>query len=122
VARGGVLGYNVTATNTTTTQQCFDYWENVTLPNSTTYPPTGALFGPINLCLNAGASQSAHLTHGVPMSAPVGAYIFNAFVGTNPTPVTSEAHFNFDVTAFAFGPLTNHPATSWRLIENGFRK
>ncbi len=120
IARGGTLGYNVTATNTTTTQQCFSYWENVTLPNGSTYPTTGALFGPVNLCLNANASKTAHLTHGVPMSAPVGAYAFNAFVGTYPTPVTSENHFNFDVTAL--GPLTNQPATSWRVIENGFRK
>jgi len=120
IARSSTLGYTVTATNTTATQQCFDYWENVTLPNGSTYPITGALFGPVNVCLNAGASKSAHLTHGIPMSAPVGAYIFNAYVGTNPTPVTSEAHFNFDVTAF--NPATQNPQTSWRLLENGFRK
>jgi len=120
LARGSILGYNVTATNTTAVQQCFSYWENVTLPNNTTYPPSGELFGPVNVCLASGASKTAHLTHGVPMSAPVGAYIFNAFVGTNPTPVTSEAHFNFDVTAF--NPATQNPQTSWRLLENGFRK
>jgi len=120
VAHGGVLGYTVTATNNMAIQQCFKYWENVTLPNSSPYPPTGTLFGPVNLCLNAGASKSAYLTHSVPMSAPVGIYIFNATVSTNTAPIASEAHFNFDVTAF--GPMTNHPATSWSLIKNGFRK
>ncbi len=119
-ARGSTLGYTVTATNTTATQQCFDYWENVTLPNGVTFPAKGALFGPVNLCLNAGASRTAHLTHGVPMAAPVGAYAFNAFVGTYPTPVIDSKSFNFDVTAL--GPVTNHPATSWSVIENGFSK
>jgi len=120
VARSGVLGYTVTATNTTATQQCVDYWETVTLPDGTVYPPTGALFGPFNVCLGAGASKTAHQSHGVPMSAPVGAYVFNAFVGTHPTPITDEAHFNFDVTVL--GQATQKPETSWRLIENGFRK
>jgi len=120
IALGSSLGYGVTITNTSATQQCFDYWENVTLPLGMIYPPSGDLFGWNNICLTAGATLSVHLTHGVPMTAPVGAYIFNAFVGTNPTPVTSEAHFNFDVTAF--NPATLHPETSWRLLENGFRK
>ncbi len=113
----------MTAINTTVTQQCFDYWEDVTLPGGSTFPTTGALLGPVHVCLNAGASRTAHLTHGVPISAPVGAYVFNSFVGTFPVPVRvviDSAHFNFDVTAF--GPLTNHPAISWSLIENGFRK
>jgi len=120
VARGSTLGYRVTATNSTATRQCFQYWENVTLPGGVTFPRTHALFGPVNLCLNAGASKSAHLTHGLPMIAPVGAYVFNTYAGTYPTPVTSEAHFNFDVTAF--NPATKSPQTSWRLLENGFRK
>jgi len=120
IARGSTLGYTVTVVNTTTANQCFQYWENVTLPNGSTYPTTGALFGPVNLCLNAGASKTAHLTHGVPMGAPVVAYIFNAFIGTNPAPVTSEAHFSFNITAV--NPATRNPQTSWRLIENGFRK
>jgi len=121
VPRGATLGYTVTATNTTATTQCFDYWEKVTLPNGSTYPATGALFGPVNTCLPAGASQNAHLTHGVPVSAPLGTYTLNAFTGSfHPTIVVSEAHANFNVTA-PVAPMVN-PHTSWRLIENGFRR
>ncbi len=120
VAQGTTLGYSVTATNTTASQQCFNYWEDTTLPDGSTFPPTGALFGPVRLCLNAGASQTAHLTHGVPIFAPLGSYIFNAFTGAFPIIVVAEAHFNFDVTPV--GPMTNQPATSWRLLENGVRK
>jgi len=125
VPRGGSLGYTVTATNTTATVQCFNYWENVTLPDLSTFPAVGSLLFPIPfLCLNAGGSKTVHLSHGVPTFAPVGAYVFNAFVGAFAFPIlpvpVDAAHFNFNVTAF--GPLTNHPATSWRLLENGFRK
>ncbi len=120
VARGSTLGYNVTATNTTATKQCFNYWENVTLPNSATYPAGGAIFGPVYLCLNAGASKSVHLTEAVPVSAPIGTYIYNAFTGIYPVIVVSEAHFNFNITAF--NPAAATPAASWHLIENGFAK
>jgi len=120
VARGSALGYVVTATNTTATRQCFNYWENVTLPNGSTHPSTGSLIGPLHLCLNPGESKTGHLTHGLPMSAPLGTYTFNAFTGAYPVIVVGAAHFTFDVTAF--GPMTKTPETSWRLIENGFRK
>jgi len=120
VARGSTLGYNVTAANTTASRQCFKYWETVTLPDGSTYPPSGTLFGPVHLCLNAGASVSVHLTHGVPMSTPVGAYVFNAFIGTYPAPVTAEARFNFNITAFS--PAAKNPKRSWKLLENGFKK
>jgi len=120
-ARGSTLGYDVTATNTTAVRQCFDYWETVTLPGGIVYPPVGALFGPINLCLNAGQQECAPDPRHTHVSArrwlrhqhhhrhkPHASY------------VTSESHFNFEVTAF--NPVTKNPQTSWRLIENGFRK
>jgi len=119
VTKGSTIGYNVTATNTTTTRQCFNYWENINLPGGAPYPATGELYGPIRLCLNAGASQTRHQTHGVPLSSPLGTYALNAFVGAYAFPVlpaiVDEAHFTFDVTAF--NPLTQTPQTSWSLIE-----
>jgi len=123
VTRGSTLGYNVTATNTTTTRQCFNYWENVNLPGGTPYPSTGELFGPVHLCLDAGVSQTTHLTHGVPMTAPLGTYALNTYVGAYAFPgshvVVSEAHFTFDVTTFS--PVTKNPRTSTRLLKNGFK-
>jgi len=123
VAKGSTLAYDVLATNTTATRQCFQYWENLNLPGGTPYPARGELFGPIRLCLNAGASQTVRLTHGVPLTAPVGSYALNAFIGAYAFPVlpvvVSEAHFTFDVTAF--NPATTTPQTSWLLIENGLK-
>jgi len=119
VARGGTLGYQINAVNTTTSTQCVDYWENVKLPNGSTYPSTGALFGPVHICLNGNAVKSVHMTQGVPMGAPVGSYLYNGYVGTYPA-VDNSSNFNFSVTAF--GPVTKTPARSWRLMENGFSK
>ncbi len=120
LAHGATLGYYVMAGNTTTTRQCFNYWETVTLPNGSTYPSAGALFGPVRLCLNPGASQNVYLSHVVPTSAPAGTYVFNAFIGAYPLAVVDEAHFSFDVTVL--GPLKTRPETTWRLIENGFAR
>jgi hypothetical protein len=59
-----------------------------------------------------------HQSHGVPMSAPAGGYVFNPYRGAYHIVVVSEAHFNFDITAF--GPLTARPETRWRLLGKGF--
>jgi len=119
VARGSTLGYNVTATNTTAVEQCFQYWENLTIPGGSTYPVAGELFGPVSLCLAPGATQTTHLAHGVPLTTPLGTYAMNAYVGAYGSParhvVVSEYHFNFDVTVF--GPITGIPATSWQVLE-----
>ena len=124
MARGAVLGYTATATNTTASQQCINYWENVNLPGGALYPANGSLLNPIPyLCLNGGASKVVHLSRGVPVSAPLGAYIFNDYVGAYSFPAlpfaVDEAHFNFDVVA-PVAPLSVVPHTSWRLLENGF--
>jgi len=120
VARGGSLGYTVTATNNSVNILCFKFWENVTRPSGAVYPTGRELFGPANVCLTAGTSRTTHFTHGVPVTAPVGTYIFNAFAGAHPTPIISEAHFNFNITAF--NPATKTPETSWRLIEQSIKK
>ncbi|MFQ5480159.1 MAG: hypothetical protein ACE5DW_02675 [Thermodesulfobacteriota bacterium] len=119
VARGGTLGYQISATNTTTSRQCLDYWENVTLPSSVTYPVSGELFGPVHICLNAGATKSVHMTKSVPMSAPVGAYLYNGYVGPYSL-VDNSDMFNLNITALS--PAVKKPAASWRLLENGFRE
>jgi hypothetical protein len=127
VVQGSVFGYQVTALNTTTAQQCFQYWENVSLPNGSVYPSGGEIFGPVDLCLAPGGSKSLHLTHGVPASAPVGTYAFNAYVGAYFLPtyhvVVDETHPAFNVTPVV-SPVVGGSAvnTSWNLVEKGFRK
>jgi hypothetical protein len=105
VPRGGTLGYWVSVTNNTDSVQCFDYWTNVTLPNGNRYPPSDELFGPHSLCLDPYDSRSAHLSHGIPLGAPLGDYTYNAFIGPYPG-ITDEDHFVFTVTPAitAWGP------------------
>jgi len=124
VAQGATLGYNVTATNNTAAVQCFQYWENVNLPGGALFPPKDSLFKPVpRLCLNGGASKTVHLIHGVPLTVPIGAYVFNSYVGIFPfnfRDVVDTTSFNFNVTA-GVAPIPN-PQTSWSVIENGFRR
>jgi hypothetical protein len=99
---GGTLGYWVTVTNNTASVQCFDYWTNLTLPNGNRFPPTGEFFGPYYMCLDPYGSRSAHLIHVIPLSAPLGDYTYNAFVGPYPD-ITDEDHFDFTVTPATTG-------------------
>jgi len=117
LARGGTLGYTVTVANTTPITQCFSYWENVTLPGGIPFPSSGELFGPLGICVNANATKTAHLTKAVPVIAPVGTYVFNAFVGSPYPTVINTSGFNFNVTAVA--PFSRRPFRKWRLLENG---
>jgi hypothetical protein len=97
VPRGGELGYRVTVTSASPLPVCIEYWTNINLPNSFIYPSEGTLFGPYNLCLEPYGSQSAHLTHTVPMTAPLGIYSYNAYVGGYPMK-WGENSFNIEVT------------------------
>ncbi|MFQ5353834.1 MAG: hypothetical protein ACE5DR_02705, partial [Thermodesulfobacteriota bacterium] len=117
VTQGGTLGYTVSVLNTTAITQCFDYWENMTLPGGKGYPANGELFGPLNVCVNANATKTAHLTQALPVSAPLGTYVLNAFVGSRYPNVLEAAGFNFDVSALS--PLLKSPNKSWGLLENG---
>jgi len=96
-SRGGSLGYDVTVTNHTDVVQTFEYWTMVRLPNGSMYPPSGALFGPHTVNLPPFASGSAHLSHAIPVIAPLGMYTYNAYIGPNPPLPTNERHFDFEV-------------------------
>ncbi len=96
VPRGGTLGYTITAVNTTASTQCVDYWEDVLLPNGSPYPVSGALFGPVHVCLNPNQTKNVHMNQGVPMNAPLGTYTYNGYVGTYPVQ-DNTGQFNFTV-------------------------
>ncbi|MFQ5428443.1 MAG: SBBP repeat-containing protein [Thermodesulfobacteriota bacterium] len=118
VTQGGTLGYTASILNTTAIMQCFDYWENITLPGGRGYPTNGELFGPLTACVNANSTKTVHLTQSVPVGAPLGTYVLNSFVGGSYPVVIDTVGFNFDVTPLS--PLTKRPYKSWRLLENGF--
>ena len=97
IPRGGSLGYTVTVTNNSSISRTFKYWTYAILPNGSRYPTTGQLFGPITVTLTPGQTQSTHLTHSIPTTAPLGTYTYNAKVGPYPAIWTSDS-FTFVVT------------------------
>ena len=115
IPRGETLGYAVTATNNTDSTQIFQYWTNVTLPNGNTYPPSGTLFGPYTVTLSPYGSRTGDLSHGIPLTAPLGDYTYNAFVGPYPT-IWDEDHFDFEVT----GPTSKIGAEHWQTTIDQF--
>ncbi|MBI4653726.1 MAG: DUF1566 domain-containing protein, partial [Nitrospirae bacterium] len=119
VPRGGTLGYTVTVTNSTSTSQTFKYWTYVKLPNGTRYPPSGELFGPVSVTLTAEQTKSAHLSHKIPTSAPLGTYTYYGSVGPYPALWDSDS-FNFTVTA-TLSPA-GETRKGWELLENGLTK
>ena len=117
IPRGGTLGYTVTVKNNTSTSQTFKYWTYVKLPNGSRYPATGELFGPVTVTLTAGQTKSAHLTHKIPTSAPLGTYTYYGDVGPYPSVWDSDS-FGFTVTAtIAPAPKVDASSDKWELLE-----
>jgi hypothetical protein len=98
VQQGGVLGYWIKASHNTASEQCFDYWTNVTLPSGAIYPSSGELLGPFNICLGCYETAKAHLTHLVPANTPLGGYFYNVYFGLYPM-VWAQERFPFVVIA-----------------------
>lgn len=98
ISRGGILSYRVMLTNETDTSQTFQFWTNVTLPNGNIAPSGRELLGPVTVTLGPHAFRSAHPSHTIPMGAPLGAYIYHAYVGTHPT-ADNQSDFDFDVVS-----------------------
>jgi hypothetical protein len=97
VPRGGILSYTVAGTNNTGSSQTFEYWADVTLPNSHSYSGN-PVFGPVTATLGAGQTRSAHISHVVPDNAPLGMYTYDGRIGTHPDVVWNEDSFEFTVT------------------------
>jgi hypothetical protein len=83
-AAGGSFQYNTTLVNLTPTQQTFDAWIMVRLPNQTWYGP---VLGPLNLTLPGGAQVTRRRTQSVPASAPAGYFLYEAHLGDYPNTV-----------------------------------
>jgi hypothetical protein len=71
------------------------------------------------LLLDRHESRSAHLGHDIPMTAPMGDYVYNAYVGHCFIVIINEEHFGFTVTPASrtTGPL------EWNtVVDRGFNR
>ncbi len=82
--RGDTVYYDVTVTNNTTGQLTTTMWTNVTLPNSSIYPGSGYLNGPMSITVNGSSSDVWNFSRNIPGIAPIGSYSLNAYIGPNP--------------------------------------
>jgi len=96
VPRGGQLGLTATIVNHTSTAQNVYGMSEVTLPNGNPYPGNPVV-GPIYFTLQPNATITKHITHGVPMNAPLGVYEYGAEVGYPPNSVLDTDSFEFTV-------------------------
>lgn len=98
IPRGGTLGIQATVTSNTDKTGSLLFATKVTLPNGNKYPPSGFLFGPISVSLDPYQLKSGHLSHAIPLTAPLGIYTYHGYVGNYDPGNYSECHFNFEVT------------------------
>ena len=99
VPRGGTLGLQATVVNNSDEAQTISFATNVTLPNGNTYPPSGYLFGPLQVTLDPYESKSGDISHTIPGTAPLGTYTYHGYVGKAGVGVIDADYFDFEVTA-----------------------
>ena len=105
-ANGGSVNFNIAIGNNEAATVGFSIWTTATLPS-------GAEFGPmINIAVNlpGGALVDRDRIQLVPAGAPVGAYVYNAYVGVYPNNIMDEDHFDFSKSAAFDGGIE---VTSW---------
>lgn len=90
---GGSFNFNIAVQNNSTAPVNFDVWCNVTLPNGNIYGP---VLGPVDLNINPGIIVNRDRTQAVPQGAPGGIYSYNAYAGTYPDVIWSQASFPFE--------------------------
>jgi hypothetical protein len=118
VPQGGEIGYWATVNSTAASPLRLEYWTNVTEPSCHVHPGTGEFSGPYYLCLDPYGSDSVHLIHTVPITAPLGTYTCNGLAGMYPTR-WGEDHFEFEVTTAVSWPGPEYWETTveWYFID-----
>ena len=92
-ANGGSFEYNIAAANNEPAPQSFDVWCDITLPGGTSFGP---VLGPVSIALAAGVSIDRDRTQIIPLHAPQGNYLYNAYAGVYPTGIWSSDEFTFE--------------------------
>jgi hypothetical protein len=94
--RGEKIHYTIGLTNNTGSSLATMVWTNVSLPMGGVYPQSGFLDGPWPVSLNPQQTKTAVPSLKLPLSAPLGNFVFNAYTGPNPG-VEDEEHVPFHI-------------------------
>jgi hypothetical protein len=92
------LRFQVTATGNGDDVGFVYFATRLTLPNGKKYPPSGFLFGPRKLTLDAYESISGNPSLAIPVNAPLGIYTYHSYVGRPVEGIFFEDQFQFEVT------------------------
>ena len=99
VVPGGSLGITAEITNSSLSDETFEVWLDVTMPDGRSLP-WNPYMGPFELSLPPGGSVSRHVDLPIPGTAPVsGPWTLNLRSGNNPAGIISEDSFQFDIVA-----------------------
>ena len=96
VQRGGTLSITADLQNNSGATMGFDAWTDVLLPGGTPYPEN-PLVGPQFVLMNSGQSISHPLAHGIPVTAPLGIYHYDGFIGAYNGTVWDTDGFDFEI-------------------------
>lgn len=97
VPRGTPLGLTVNGTNTADHPITLMVWSEAILPNGSPFPGN-PVFGPYTVTLPAESTPSVHLSHMVPMGAPLGTYTYIMKIGLSEETIFARDFFDFTVT------------------------
>ncbi|TKJ41459.1 hypothetical protein CEE37_02545 [candidate division LCP-89 bacterium B3_LCP] len=89
---GGELEFNIEVANHDFYVQTFDVWCDITLPNGQYYGP---VIGPVNLTMQSSTAIDRDRIQSVPAGAPVGDYMYNAYLGMYPDSIWCIDNFEF---------------------------
>ncbi len=101
-ANGGSFDFNIEISNNEATQQSFDAWIMVLLPNNTWYGP---VLGPVELSMPGGGIIDRERTQNIPVNAPSGTYNYYAYAGEYPDIIWHEDSFEFEKLSVSDGDL-----------------
>jgi len=96
IPRGGTLGLTIAVTNDSDVSQSQQVWTEATMPSGRPYPGNPVI-GPVTRTFPPHQTQSQHVTHAIPTTAPLGDYTYTGNVGTYPGTTIDEDSFTFTV-------------------------
>ena len=96
VPQGGMLGYEVSVTNNSSSAIMIEYWTDISLWNGNPFSGN-PIFGPFEVTIQPNGTRQGHLYHAVPANTPLKTYTCHARAGGHPGVVWAEDLFEFTV-------------------------
>jgi hypothetical protein len=120
LVRGFTLGIQATITNNTNEVQTVLFATKVKLPNGNFYPPSGYLFGPLEVTLDPYQSVTEQPSLEIPCNAPLGTYVYHGYIGTG-VGIIDEDQFEFEVVETIPAPVPKTGLTiSYADYDDGY--